>query len=108
MVDASSLTIRVRHYTRISSKDCILAANRVLAWDQNKVFVELANRKPLGPREAEAKYLIKRGKGNAFIEFDALPDEVQQQVNRLTGEIELFISGDLDLLDRNPLGFNNR
>ena len=88
MAETPSLTLRVRHYTRLSSKESIIVENRVLARDQNKVFVELANRKPLNPREAEAKYLIKRGKGNAYIEFDARVEAVQ--TNRLTGDIELF------------------
>jgi hypothetical protein len=100
-------SVRLRHYTRISSKDRILAEGRMLAKDQNKVFVERAERKPLSPREAEAKYLLKRGKGNACVEFDGLPEELHQQVNGLTGERELFLQGDVDLSQRNPEGFDN-
>src|SRR5260370_3115858 len=107
MIEPKSVTIRLRHYTRVSSKDQILAEKRLLARDQNKVFVERADRKPLSRRDAESRYLLKRGKGNAFVEFDAHPDEVSQQVNRLTGEVELFVYGQVDLSDRNPEGFSN-
>jgi hypothetical protein len=100
-------TVRLRHYTRVSTKDRILAERRILARDQNKVFVEPAERKALSPREAEAKYLLKRGKGNAFVEFDARPEEVNQQTNRLTGARETFFRGDVDLSERNPMGFDN-
>ncbi|HEV3261916.1 MAG TPA: HYD1 signature containing ADP-ribosyltransferase family protein [Gemmataceae bacterium] len=101
-------TIRLRHYTRVSSKERILAEGQLLARDQNKVFVERADHKPLSTREAEARYLLKRGKGNAYVEFDARVDEVSEQTNRLTGEIELFLPGDVDLAGRNPQGFDNR
>jgi len=102
------MTIRLRHYTRPSSKDKILAAIRLVAQDQNKVFVERADRKPLGPREVEETYLLKRGKGNAYVEFDAEEEEVHQQTNRLTGEVESYLTGDVDLSTRNPQGFDNR
>jgi HYD1 signature containing ADP-ribosyltransferase len=101
-------TIRLRHYTRVSSKERILADGRIFARDQNKVFVEKADHKPLGAREAEASYLLKRGKGNAYVEFDARPMEVLEQTNRMTREKEFFLRGDVDLTDRNPVGFDNR
>jgi hypothetical protein len=85
----------------------ILREGVLLARDQNKVFVERADRKPLGPREAEAKYLLKRGKGNAYIEFDAQPAEVQEQSNPRTGQTEMFLAGTVDLGQRNAQGFEN-
>ena len=97
MVEAEWATIRLRHYTRTSSKERILIERRIVARDQHKVFVERADRLPLSARQAEAKYLLKRGKGNAYIEFDALPDEVSEQTNSLTGAAELFLRGDVDL-----------
>ena len=107
MVAAEQATIRLRHYTRTSSKERILTEGQIIARDQNKVFVELADRPPLSARQAEAKYLLKRGKGNAYIEFDALPDEVHEQTNHLTGAAEFFLRGDVDLSTRHPQGFNN-
>ena len=44
MVEAEQATIRLRHYTRTSSKERILTEGQIIARDQNKVFVELADR----------------------------------------------------------------
>ena len=84
-----------------------MTEGRIVARDQHKVFAERADRLPLSARQAEAKYLLKRGKGNAYIEFDALPDEVSEQTNSLTGSAELFLRGDVDLPTRHPQGFDN-
>ena len=46
-------------------------------------------------------------KGNAYIEFDALPDEVYEQTNHLTGATEFFLRGNVDLSTRNPQGFDH-
>jgi hypothetical protein len=97
----------LRHYTRTSSRDRILAKGRILARDQHKVFVERASRLPLSPRQAESRYLLKRGKGNACVEFDAMPTEVHEQTNSLTGAVELFLVGDVDVSARHPQGFDN-
>jgi|SRR5262249_54085277 len=107
MGEATHTPIRLRHYTRTSSKERILVERCIIARDQHKVFVERADRPPLSRRQAEAKYLLKRGKGNAYIEFDALLEEIYEQTNPLTGAIELFLQGDVDLSGRNPRGFDN-
>ena len=107
MTEVEPTTIRLRHFTRRSSKERILAEERLLARDQNKVFVERADREPLSPREVEARYLLKRGRGNAYVEFDARPEEVYEQVNRLSGGTEFFLRGNVDLSGRNPQGFDN-
>jgi hypothetical protein len=80
----------------------------MVARDQNKVFVERADRSPLSPRQAETTYLLKRGKGNAYIEFEAFPEEIHAQTNSLTGTNELFLLGDVDLSTRHPQGFDDR
>ena len=108
MAKKAETTIRLRHYTRVSNKEKILVEGKLLARDQNKVFVERADHKPFGPKEAEARFLLKRGKGNAYVEFDARSDEICEQVNRRTGETEFFLKGDIDLTDRNPQGFENK
>jgi hypothetical protein len=92
--------IRVRHYTKKSSK--------IEAKDHNKVFVEQADHDPYNPRVAEARYGLKYGKGNPYIEFDVVEDELQEQKNRLSGKSEFFLRGDVDLANRNPEGFDNR
>jgi len=107
MGEVAHTPIRLRHYTRTSSKERILIEQRIFARDQHKVFVERAERPPLSRRQAEATYLLKRGKGNAYIEFNALLEEISEQTNTLTGAIELFFQGDIDLAGRDPQGFNN-
>jgi HYD1 signature containing ADP-ribosyltransferase len=107
MAETERTPIRLRHYTRASSKERILTERRLIARDQHKVFVERADRQRLSPRQAEATYLLKRGKGNTYIEFDAWPEELHEQTNSLTGVIELFLRGDVDLSTRNPQGFDN-
>lgn len=107
MPASGEATIRLRHYTRISSRDRILAERRLVAQDQHKIFVERANHPSLSPRQAELRYLLKRGKGNAYIEFDALPAEIYEQTNSLTGAVELFLVGHVDLSTRHPQGFEN-
>jgi hypothetical protein len=84
-----------------------LIERRIIARDQHKVFVERADRPPLSRRQAEAKYLLKRGKGNAYLEFNALLEEICEQTNPLTGAFELFLQGDIDLSARDPQGFDN-
>jgi len=107
MGEAERTPIRLRHYTRTSSKERILAEGRIIARDQHKIFVERADRPSLSRRQAEMKYLLKRGKGNAYIEFGASTEEVYEQTNPLTGAVELFLWGDVDLSGRNPQGFDN-
>lgn len=100
--------IRLRHYTRVSAMRRILAERYLRAGAQNKVFVERADRDQISARDAEARYYLKRGKGNAYIEFDATSEEVLQQINHLTGRVELYLVGDVDLSNRNPQGRENR
>ena len=107
MTEVEPTTIRLRHFTRRSSKARSLVEEHLLARDQNIVFVERADREPLSPREVEARYLLKRGRGNAYVEFDARPEEVYEQVNRLTGGTEFFRRGNVNLSWRNPQGFDN-
>jgi hypothetical protein len=107
MGEVAHTLIRLRHYTRTSSKERILLEQSIIARDQHKVFVERADRPPLSRRQAETKYLLKRGKGNAFIEFNALLEEICEQTNPLTGTIELFLQGNVDLSVRDPQGFDN-
>ena len=99
--------IRVRHYTRRSGKEKILGEARIVARDQNKVFVERAYSKPLSPREAEARYYLARGKGGAYVEFDLSEEELKTQLNPLKGQMEFFVVGGIDLTGRNVEGFDN-
>ena len=99
--------IRVRHYTRRSSKENILIDGRIVARDQNKVFVERAYAKPLAPRDVESRYFLLRGKGGAFVEFDVTEVELRAQHNPLTRREEFYVRGDVLLANRNARGFDN-
>ena len=99
---------RVRHYTRKSAKDKIMRDGRLEAKDQNKVFVEHANADPYSPQQAVDRYKLKPGKGNAYVEFDADDDEIEEQTNPLTGKTEYFLRGDIELAARDPEGLDNR
>ena len=99
--------IRVRHYTRVSAMRKIMLDMRIIAHDQNRVFVERANRRPKSPKDAEGHWFIAPGKGNACVEFDLEPEVLERKVNPLLGRIELFVTGDVDLTGRNPHGFEN-
>ncbi len=98
---------RVRHYTRRGRKDKILAEGRIVARDQNKVFVERAASRRLPPRDAERHYQLERGKGAAYVEFDVEEHELASQYNPSTRLTESFGEGDVLLAGRNPEGFNN-
>lgn len=87
-------------------KDRIIEQERIEARDQNKVFVEHADADPYRPRDAEDRYKIKRGKGNAYVEFEADASEVDEQVNPLTGRRDYLLRGDVDLKNRDPQGFD--
>lgn len=99
--------IRVRHYTRVSSMRKILADQKIVARDQNKVFVERADARKLSPRVAESKYGLDKGKGNAYIEFYVRPEELRQKFNRVIKFDEWYLDGDADLTDRSAEAFFN-
>ena len=48
--------------------------------------MERADRPSLSARQAEAKYLLKRGRGNAYVEFDALLARIIHQPENMTKE----------------------
>jgi hypothetical protein len=99
--------LRVRHYTRISSMRKIMDEQRIIARDQNKIFVELASARRLSASDAEDKYELKDGKGNAYVEFDVEPELLQSQYNRRTKLDELFIVALFELAGRNAAGAVN-
>jgi RHS repeat-associated protein len=99
--------LRFRHYTSVARVGDIAAENKIKAKDQNKVFAELASKKPLSAREAEAKYGIQRGRGNAYVEFDAKPGEFEPRWNSIMSVEEWTHTGDVNLQDRNPAFLRN-
>ena len=99
--------MRVRHYTRVSSMRRIVAEQRIRARDQNKVFVELADRRRLAPNDAEDRYGLDHGKGNACVEFDVEPEVLLSQYNSRMQLNEYFVIGDIELVTRNAEAFFN-
>ncbi len=85
----------------------ILGEQRIVARDQNKVFVELASARKLSPADAEDKYGLSHGKGNAFVEFDIKPKLLKQQYNRRLGIYEYYVIGDVELAERDAEAFFN-
>jgi len=94
--------MRVRHYTRSNRAERIFNEQRLRAGVQNKVFVENARRSRLSPRDAEERYKLALGKGNAVIEFDVTLNELQSQTNPIIGGKEFYLEGDVNLKGRNP------
>jgi len=94
--------VRVRHYTRRSSLKKIKEANKIIASDQDRVFAVSKNARLGSPRDIEQRLGIKRGKGEAFVEFDADPSEFERRFNPLTRQDEIVFKGDVDLTNRNP------
>jgi RHS repeat-associated protein len=94
---SSSGYIRIRHYTNSKGLEGIRRDNIIRASDQNKVFAESCKKKPLSPRDAEAKYGLKRGRGRHFVETDVPVDRVQRMKNPKTRVYELQIRGDVPL-----------
>ena len=103
MVMKSARKILVRHYTKRNSAKKTLEEGIIRAGAKtHKVFAEIARRKPLAPRDAEEKYGITEGKGNAAIEFDVDEKELDFRYNPITKTDEYFIEGDVVLKERNP------
>jgi RHS repeat-associated protein len=98
--------VRVRHYTSISGRRGIEQAGVIRAYDQNSVFGVRANKR-MAPRDAEERLGLRRGRGNAFVEFDAQPSEFTI-IQRSNGVREFRFSGDVNLTDRFPTFHFNR
>lgn len=94
--------VRLRHYTNNSGFNGIKDTNSIRASDQNKVFNELANKKPLSRIDAESKYGLKEGRGRNLVEYNASIKEVLVEKNPFTKATEHNIRGSVDLTQRQP------
>jgi RHS repeat-associated protein len=94
---ATEPTTRVRHYTNRKGSKGIEADGVIRARDNNRVYVEPASQKPLSPRDAEAKYQIKEGRGRDYIELDVPNSQLEWVKNPRYGTPELTIRGDVTL-----------
>jgi hypothetical protein len=86
-------TVRVRHYTNRKGLQGIEESGEIIAKDNNRVYVEPANKKPLSPKEAESTYQLKQGKGRDYVEFDVPESQVEWVKNPRYGDMELTIKG---------------
>jgi len=89
--------VRVRHYTSRKGIKGIEESGYIKASDKNKVYLELASKKPLSPTDVRNKYQIADNKGRDYVETDA-PEEVLKWVrNPRYHRLELTVEGDLKL-----------
>ncbi|GFZ34456.1 hypothetical protein CSC2_49820 [Clostridium zeae] len=91
-------TTRVRHYTNRKGINGIEQDGSIIAKDNNRVYVELASKKPLSQVEAETKYQIKTGKGRDYVEFDVPNSKLEWVKNPRYGTPELTIKGGIEEL----------
>ena len=91
-------TTRVRHYTNRKGINGIENDGKIIAKDNNRVYVEPANKKALSQIEAETKYQIKPGKGRDYIEFDVPNSKLEWVKNPRYGVEELTIKGGIEEL----------
>ena len=89
--------VRVRHYTNRKGSTGIENDGVIQAQDNNRVYVEAANKKPLSQLEAEEKYQIGRGRGRDYIETDVPESQLELVKNPRYGTMELTIKGNLKL-----------
>jgi len=73
----------------------------ITARDNNRVYLEPANKRPLAQKEAEEKYEIDRGKGRNYVETDVSEDRIKWKMNPRYHVEEMTVVGDLQL--KNPL-----
>ena len=79
----------------------------ISAKDNNRVYLELANKKALDQRAAEEKYQIGRGRGRDYIEFDVPAHLLEHIKNPRYSSIELTIKGRAELKTQHSQGENN-
>ncbi|MEZ2586404.1 HYD1 signature containing ADP-ribosyltransferase family protein [Kluyvera intermedia] len=90
-------TTRVRHYTNRKGSTEIGKTGKILAKDNNRVYLEPANKKPLSQVEVESKYQIKPGRGRDYIETDVPNKQLEWVTNPRYHTDELTAKGDIIL-----------
>lgn len=90
-------TTRVRHYTNSKGLKGIKESGTIIAQDNNRVYLEMANKKPLSSREAEEFYQIGRGKGKNYIEFDVDSSLLEWIENPRYHRMELTVKGSVEI-----------
>ena len=98
LVGACGGTTRVRHYTNRKGSKGIAKDNKIIASDNNRVYVEPANKKPLPKQKAETKYQLKTGRGRDYVKFDVPNSQLKWVPNPRYGTPKLTIKGNADPL----------
>ncbi|MCB9753670.1 MAG: hypothetical protein H6713_27325 [Myxococcales bacterium] len=106
-VGADVKLVRLRHYTRKNAIKSIKDNNLLRVGDRNGVYATSARKKPMSAQDARAKLRIGRGKGGAYVEFDANPSEYTISTVEKTGAREYVFHGNVDLSGRNPTFHKN-
>jgi RHS repeat-associated protein len=88
---------RVRHYTNRKGSNAIEQDGIIRARDNNRVYLELASKKPLNQIDAETKFQINPGRGRDYIETDVDNSRLEMIKNPRYGTEELTVKGDLPL-----------
>ncbi|WP_196485473.1 HYD1 signature containing ADP-ribosyltransferase family protein [Burkholderia cepacia] len=83
------------HYRKGSN--AIRESGVIKARDNNRVYVEPGNKKPLSQLDAETKYQIKRGRGRDYVEMDVPNSKLEWVKNPRYGTEELTVKGDIPL-----------
>ena len=86
---------RVRHYTNSQGLTGIKESGVIRAKDNNRVYVELASKKPLSNKKAESFYQLKTGRGKHYIEFDVSSSKLEWVNNPRYHRDELTVKGDV-------------
>ena len=97
--NASEETTRIRHYTNRKGSNAIAEDEVIRAGEHNRVYAELASRKPLSPTQAEAFHQIPRGRGRDYVETDVPTERIEWIKNPRHGRFELTVEGDLPLIN---------
>ncbi|WP_218067738.1 RHS repeat-associated core domain-containing protein, partial [Escherichia coli] len=92
-------TTRVRHYTNRKGSTEIGKTGKILAKDNNRVYLEPASKKPLSQVEVETKYQIKPGRGRDYVETDVPNEQLEWIPNPRYHTDELTAKGDITLSD---------
>jgi hypothetical protein len=90
-------TVRLRHYTNTKGIEGIEGSGTLRARDQGRVFFDTTSGKPLSPRDAEAKFGLKPGRGRHIVETDVAADRVTRVWNKVLKVYEYQIVGDVPL-----------
>jgi len=91
--------VRLRHYTNTKGIDAIEQERVLRAKDQGKVFFDKASGKPLSPRDAEAEFGLKRGRGSHVVETDVPCERVTRVWNQVMETWEYQVKGDVPLIN---------